>query len=294
MPDLAIASLADTEAPGAPLTPLESISDPAARAAVERMRIVNPKADPTRHIPDVHPTLIPRHIAIIMDGNGRWAAARGFPREFGHRNGAKAVRDAMRECSILGVECLTLYSFSSENWKRPDREVSELMRLYLTYMDGERNALVDKNIRFRQIGRREGLPADAIAALERTQAATAACTGPMLCLAVNYGSRAEIIDAVRVIAGRARDGSLDPDRITEADLERELNTAGIPDPDLLVRTAGEMRISNFLLWQISYAELYVTSTLWPDFDGSSLREAIRAYAKRERRFGDVAPTPPSA
>jgi len=294
MPDLAIASLADKEAPSAPLTPLDQIVDPAARAAVERMRIVNPKADPTRHIPDVHPTRVPRHIAIIMDGNGRWAGARGFPREFGHRNGAKSVRDALRECSILGVECLTLYSFSSENWKRPDREVSELMRLYLAYMDGEREELVKKNIRFRQIGRREGLPPEAIAALESTQAATAACTGPMLCLAVNYGSRAEIIDAVRTLAHRARDGAIDPNRITEADLERELNTTGIPDPDLLIRTAGEMRISNFLLWQISYSELYVTDTLWPDFDGTALREAIRAYARRERRFGDITPKPSPA
>lgn len=292
MPESVVDSAAPTE-----ITPLEAIADPSARAAVARMRVVNPGADPMRHLPGVHPARVPRHIAIIMDGNGRWASARGFPREFGHRNGARAVRDTLRECSRVGVECLTLFSFSSENWKRPTREVSELMRLYLTYMDGERHALVEKNIRFRQIGRREGLPAEAIGALERTEAATAGCTGPTLCLAVNYGSRAELVDAMRAVAARVARGEIAPEAIGESDIERELHTHGLPDPDLLVRTAGEMRISNFLLWQISYAELFVTPTLWPDFDAASLHEAIRAYASRERRFGalggsaEAAPAP---
>jgi undecaprenyl diphosphate synthase len=288
MPQTAIASLADPQDKDAPITPLEAIADPAHRAAVAELRRVNPGADPTRILPDVDPRRIPRHIAIIMDGNGRWAAARGFPREFGHRNGARAVRDTMRECSRLGVECLTLFSFSSENWKRPSREVTELMRLYLLYMDGERHALVDHNIRFRQIGRRDGLPAEAIEALSRTEAATAACTGPTLCLAVNYGARAELVDAVRAIARRVAAGEIAPDAIDEADIERGLHTHGLPDPDLLVRTAGEMRISNFLLWQISYAELHVTPTLWPDFDAASLHAAVRAYASRDRRFGGLA------
>jgi len=169
------------------------------------------------------------------------------------------------------------------------------MRLYLTYMDGERERLVAENVRFRQIGRREDLPPEAQAALERTLDATRECTGPILCLAVNYGSRDEITDAVRRIARRARAGELDPDAIDHALIESELHTAGLPEPDLLIRTAGEMRVSNFLLWQISYAELYVTETFWPDFDGHTLREAVRAYASRDRRFGGLsgegAPSP---
>jgi undecaprenyl diphosphate synthase len=269
------------------VTPLEAINDPEARAVVERMRRVNPHADPTRLVPTLDPARIPRHVAIIMDGNGRWARERGFPREFGHRNGAVAVRRTIEEAGRLGIECLTLYSFSAENWKRPVREVDELIRLYLTYMDGERDALVRQNIRFRQIGRREDLPPDAQAALDRTLEATARCTGPMLCLAVNYGARDEITGAVRRIAERVRDGELDADRIDHETIASSLYTAGIPDPDLLIRTAGEMRISNFLLWQISYAELYVTETLWPDFGAEGLFDAVRAYARRERRFGGL-------
>ncbi len=278
------ATLAET---GSPVTPLEAIECERSRAAVERLRRINPKADPLAALPDVDPARIPRHVAIIMDGNGRWARARGFPREFGHRNGAMAVREAIEEAGRLGIECLTLYSFSAENWKRPAREIDELMRLYLSYMDGERDRLVAQNIRFRQIGRCENLPRAAQEALERTLEATSSCTGPTLCLAVNYGSRDEITEAVRRIASRARDGRLDPEEIDHATIELELDTAGLPEPDLLIRTAGEMRISNFLLWQISYAELYVTETYWPDFDAQSLREAVRAYASRERRFGGL-------
>jgi undecaprenyl diphosphate synthase len=274
-------------APEAEVTPLEAIADRASRDAVERMRRVNPEADPTRLLPDVDPVRIPRHVAIIMDGNGRWARERGFPREFGHRNGAVAVRRAIEEAGRLGIECLTLYSFSAENWKRPAREIDELMRLYLTYMDGERERLVRENIRFRQIGRREDLPREAQDALERTLEATAHCTGPMLCLAVNYGARDEITGAVRRIAERVRDGELEADEIDHETIASHLHTTGIPDPDLLIRTAGEMRVSNFLLWQISYAELYVTDTYWPDFDEESLHRAVRAYASRERRFGGL-------
>ncbi len=256
------------------------------------MRLVNPKADPVALLPDVPPDRIPRHIAIIMDGNGRWAEQRGFPRAFGHRNGAVAVRRTVEEAGRLGVECLTLYSFSIENWKRPASEVGELMGLYLQYMGAERQRLVEENIRLLQIGRRDGLPAEALAELDRTLEATAHCTGPTLCLAVNYGSRAEIVDAVRAIARRVERGELSPDDISEQHFGSTLYTAGLPDPDLLIRTAGEMRVSNFLLWQISYAELYVTDVLWPDFDSDHLRAAIRAFAARDRRFGALAPASP--
>jgi undecaprenyl diphosphate synthase len=267
-------------------TPLSEL-EPGARAVVERMRRVTPEADPTRWAPGVDPARLPRHVAIIMDGNGRWARSRGFPREFGHRNGATSVRRAIEAAGRLGIECLTLYSFSAENWRRPSREVGELMRLYLEYMDGERSALVERNIRFRQIGSREGLPDEALAALDRTLEATSGCTGPTLCLAVNYGSRAEITRAARRLAERVARGAMEAGDIDEAALEGGLDTAGLPELDLLIRTAGEMRLSNFLLWQASYAELYVTDTLWPDFDEGSLCEAVRAYAARERRFGGV-------
>ncbi|MEM1166954.1 MAG: polyprenyl diphosphate synthase [Planctomycetota bacterium] len=251
------------------------------------MRTLTPLADPTALLPDVPPARIPRHIAVIMDGNGRWAAERGFPRAFGHRMGARATRALLDAAERIGIEALTLYSFSAENWKRPADEIEQLMLLYVAYMDGERDALVRRNIRFRQIGRREGLPQDALDALDRTLDATASCTGPTLCLAINYSARQELADAAQRLAERASAGTLDPRDITEDTLERELDTAGLPDPDLLVRTAGELRLSNFLLWQLSYAELYVTNTLWPDFDAGSLHTAVRAFASRQRRYGGL-------
>lgn len=288
-PPGAAGSITDAE-----ITPLGDIADPRAREIVARMRRISPHADPMRHLPDVPVDRVPRHIAIIMDGNGRWATARGFPRVFGHRNGASSVRAVVEEAGRLGVEALTLYSFSMENWSRPREEVGELMRLYLEYMSGEREALVRENIRLRQIGRRDGLPAEALEALDRTIEATARCTGPTLCLAVNYGSRAEIVDAARELAARAVRGEIDPARIDEAMFSNCLYTNGLPDPDLVVRTAGEMRLSNFLLWQLSYAEIVVTDVLWPDFAGPELRDAIRAYASRERRFGGLgAESPPT-
>jgi len=277
-------------APQDTVTPLDAIEDASQRNLIARMRTINPKADPLQRLPDVPPERIPRHIAIIMDGNGRWAESKGFPRIFGHRNGAAAVRRTIDEAGRLGVEYLTLYSFSIENWKRPPQEVRELMGLYLAYMAGEREHLVRENIRLVQIGRRDGLPTEALDELDKTVEATSTCTGPTLVLAVNYGSRAEISDAVRDIANQVRAGTLDPADIDEATVGSHLNTAGIPDPDLLIRTAGEMRISNFLLWQISYAELYVTETYWPDFDANSLRDAVRAYASRDRRFGGLSQT----
>jgi len=257
------------------------------QSALRRILAVNPRAEPLVRLPDVPPSRIPRHIAIIMDGNGRWAKERGLPRRAGHKAGALAVRAAVEECGKLGVEALTLYSFSLENWKRPREEIEALMALYLEYMRAERELLVKHNMRFRQIGRREGLPPEALAELDLTLEATKNCTGPTLCLAVNYGSRAEITDAVRAIARRVAQGELAPEAIDEAALSAHLDTAGLPDPDLLIRTAGEMRISNYLLWQISYSELHVTPTLWPDFRAEHLHAAIRDFASRRRRFGGL-------
>jgi undecaprenyl diphosphate synthase len=275
----------DVKAPPSPYA-----TDPAALAIVERMRRTCPKANPLALLPDVHPERIPRHIAIIMDGNGRWAKERGFPREFGHRNGAASVRTAVEECGRLGVEALTLYSFSMENWKRPKQEIDALMTLCLTYLAGEREAMIREGMRFRVIGRRDGLPGQVVAAIEDCERATAANTGPVLCLAINYGSRAEIADAARSIARDVASGRLRPESVDEAALASRLYTGpwgDLADPDLLIRTAGEMRVSNFLLWQISYAELHVTDVLWPDFSIADLHAAIRDFAGRRRRFGGL-------
>jgi len=270
-------------------------ADPAALAIVRRMRERSPKADPLTRLPDVHPERIPRHIAIIMDGNGRWANQRGFPRAFGHRNGVAAVRSVLEECGKLGIEVLTLYSFSIENWKRPADEIQGLMDLYTDYLEGELDRLMRENIRFRQLGRREGLSPAVLKTVDRITAKTAGNTGATLCLAVNYGARAEIVDACREIAAEVAAGRLDVDAITPDTIASHLYTAGLPDPDLLIRTAGEMRVSNYLLWQISYAELHVTPVLWPDFGIADLHAAVRDYAARSRRFGgleDTTPSPP--
>ncbi len=262
-------------------------AEPDAAAALARLRKINPHADPLSLLPDVAPARIPRHIAIIMDGNGRWAQQRGFPRLFGHRNGAGAVRETLRTAAALGVEVVTLYSFSAENWKRPEDEVRALMTLYLEYMAGELPEFMKENIRVRQIGRDVGLPADVLALRDRVLSTTAGNTGCTLVLAVNYGSRQEITDAVRAIARQAADGTLDPASIDEATVSAHLHTGGLPDPDLLIRTGGDCRVSNFLLWQISYAELHVTPTLWPDFGREDLLRAIRDFASRSRRFGGI-------
>jgi undecaprenyl diphosphate synthase len=230
---------------------------------------------------------LPRHVAIIMDGNGRWARQRGLPRFAGHRAGAKTVRLVVEECARLGLQQLTLYSFSTENWNRPAEEVSLLMDLYVEYMRSQRQLLVDNNIQFVQIGRREGLPALVLEELQNTLDATKNNTGMTLCLAINYGSRMEITDAVRRIAGEVRAGTLSPEQVSENVISERLYTAGMPDPDLLIRTAGEMRISNYLLWQISYAEFYVTDVFWPEFGVEELYKALRDYAARNRRFGGV-------
>ena len=250
------------------------------------MHAINPKADPQSVLPDVPPS------RSRDTSRSSWTATaggrgRGLDRSAGHRAGAKAVQATIEACNALGVEALTLYSFSVENWKRPRAEVDALMGLYLEYMAAERHRLVENNIRFMQIGRREGLPEPVLEALRQTLDATKGCTGPILNLAVNYGSRAEIADAARAIARKAARGEIDPESIDECLFESHLDTAGLPDPDLLIRTAGEMRVSNYLLWQISYAELHVTQTLWPDFDRSSLCAAVRDFASRTRRFGGL-------
>jgi undecaprenyl diphosphate synthase len=234
---------------------------------------------------------LPRHVAIIMDGNGRWAKQRGLPRIEGHRNAGTAVRETITTCARLGIECLTLYSFSLENWKRPRAEVDGLMSLYAQYLVDERQEIMDNGVRVVQIGRRDELPAGVLRELDMTMSLSARNAGMTLVLALNYGSRVEIIDAVRRIARRTKDGELNPDTIDEMTISSSLYTAGLPDPDLVIRTANEMRISNFLLWQISYAELYVTPVLWPDFRAADLYDALQTYAARERRYGDVTAKP---
>jgi undecaprenyl diphosphate synthase len=229
----------------------------------------------------------PRHVAVIMDGNGRWAQSRGLPRAAGHREGVETVRRVVTESARLGLEALTLYSFSSENWKRPADEVAALMLLCCEFLRLERPTMLRENIRFRRIGRRDGLPLEVLEELDATERATAHATGLTLCLALNYGSRTEIADAARALAREVAAGRRDPESIDEAAMADHLYTAGIPDPDLLVRTAGEMRVSNYLLWQISYAELHVTEVLWPDFTLAHLHRALADFACRERRFGGI-------
>ncbi len=228
---------------------------------------------------------LPRHVAIIMDGNGRWANLRGQPRIQGHIEGAGNVRQIVTYCAQLGLEALTLYSFSTENWRRPKAEVDALMQLYADYLVRERPTVMDNNVRLIQVGRREGLPESVIRELQTTENMSRTNTGLKLCLAINYGSRQEIVDAVQAIARKVQAGQLSPGAINETAISNHLYTVGVADPDLLIRTAGEMRISNFLLWQISYAELYVTDVLWPDFRREHLAEAIHSFASRERRFG---------
>ncbi len=230
---------------------------------------------------------LPRHIAIIMDGNGRWACERGVPRLQGHAAGAKVVRGIVTECARLGLEALTLYSFSSENWKRPKDEIDFLMELYAYYLVAEREEILENNIRFHQVGRREGLPDSVLTELDTTADLSKDNTGLNLCLALNYGARAEIVDAVRSLASQVKAGKLEPSDIDEDMFAAALYTAGIVDPDLLIRTAGEFRISNFLLWQLSYAEFHVEEVCWPDFTVEHLHQAIKEYASRDRRYGGL-------
>jgi undecaprenyl diphosphate synthase len=229
----------------------------------------------------------PKHIAIIMDGNGRWAKQRGLPRVTGHENGAQALRAVTETCCEIGVGCLTVYAFSTENWKRPAAEVSALFGLLEHFLEAELPTLLANNICLRAIGRLQELPPSALSALERTIERTASNTGMNLVLAINYSGRAELVDAVRHVCDEVAQGRLRPEDFTQEDLQKHLYTKDWPDPDLLIRTSGEMRLSNFLLWQLSYTELYVTPKCWPDFGREDLFEAVRDFHRRQRRFGGV-------
>jgi undecaprenyl diphosphate synthase len=230
---------------------------------------------------------IPRHVAVIMDGNGRWATKRGFPRVAGHTEGVKAVRSVVRAAGELGIQFLTLYAFSSENWNRPRLEVSTLMNLLERSIDRELPELMARNVRFRAIGRAEGTPPAIRHRIERLEQTTAPNTGLTLLMAFNYGGRDELVDACRALARQVQTGTLRPEEIDEERLARALYTDGVPDPDLLIRTSGEQRVSNFLLWQIAYTELWMTPTLWPDFGPRELYLALADYQQRSRRFGRV-------
>ena len=229
--------------------------------------------------------IIPLHIAVIMDGNGRWAKKRGLPRVMGHRAGMKSVREVIKSCRELGIRYLTLYAFSSENWKRPKEEVETLMRFLNEYIDKELPSFIKNGIKLNFIGRMDGLPDFVRPRLKKATEETKDCGGMTLNVALNYSGRSEIIDAAKKFASQVKAGKRDIEDLDEGSFGGVLYTAGQPDPDLLIRTSGEMRISNFLLWQISYAELYVTPKLWPDFRKSDLISAVAEYQKRERRFG---------
>jgi undecaprenyl diphosphate synthase len=229
-------------------------------------------------------------VAVIMDGNGRWARQRGLPRVEGHRRGVRSVRSTIEEGCRLGLEQLTLYCLSIENWKRPQAELDFLMRLLRQYLLAERAEIMEQNIRFTTIGRRAGLPGGVLREIDENVRLSRDNTGMVLCLAINYGGRSELADAVQDLAEQVRRGTLTPEAIDEDVVAGALYTAGMPDPDLLIRTAGEMRVSNFLLWQISYAELWVTERCWPDFDRETFHAALRDYAGRERRFGALVPS----
>jgi len=236
----------------------------------------------------IDPARLPEHIAIIMDGNGRWAARRRLPRVAGHKAGVSAVRSTVETCAQLGVKVLTLYAFSVENWKRPRTEVDMLWRLLRFYLKQELPNLQKNDVRMQAIGRLDALPAQVRRELDGVIEATSANRGLLLNLAINYGGRAEIVDAMNAIVDMARmDGRLESLKFDEDMISTSLYTASCPDPDLLIRTSGEMRISNFLLWQIAYAELYVTDTLWPDFSRTDLLRAVLEYQKRDRRYGGL-------
>lgn len=240
--------------------------------------------------PDPEPTVgsgtsPPRHVAIIMDGNGRWAAGRGLPRSAGHRAGAEAVRKTLRAAVEQGVEALTLYAFSSENWRRPEEEVSDLKGLLLYYVERELDELEREGVRLRLIGDPAPFGPQLVAKLDRAVERTAANTRLTLVVALNYGSRAEFAEVARRLAEQAAGGAIDPQDVTEQRIDEMMQTAGLPPLDLLIRTSGELRLSNFLLWQAAYAELLFVETLWPDFDEDDLRSALAEFARRQRRFG---------
>ena len=236
---------------------------------------------------------LPRHIAVIMDGNGRWAQRKHLPRVAGHRQGTQTARTTIETCARLNIEALTLYAFSVENWRRPKTETDFLMQLLREYLRQEMPLIQRNNIRLRFLGRSSELPAAVQQDMRAAEEKTAKNGGMVLCLALNYGGRAEIVDACNALLAQ-QNGPGTPARITEEDLTQHLYTAGLPDPDLLVRSSGEMRVSNFLLWQIAYAEIFVTETLWPDFNRARLLEALVEFQKRERRYGGIREGGPSS
>jgi undecaprenyl diphosphate synthase len=247
---------------------------------------IAPGSEEDRLVRELDFSRIPAHVAVIMDGNGRWAKQRNLPRVEGHRAGAKSVREVIETCARLGIKVLTLYAFSRENWKRPKGEVGTLWRLLVQYLKKEDRLLIENSFRLRVIGQREGLPRDVLKELDRVMDVTKDNTGLQICLAINYGGRAEIVDAAKKLLGEK---GLVPADLDEAAFARYLYTADIPDPDLLIRTSGEFRVSNFLLWQIAYAEIWITPDFWPDFRKRHILTALVDYQKRERRFGDIHP-----
>lgn len=244
-------------------------------------------AGPGTVLAEIDFTSLPRHVAVIMDGNGRWAQSRGLPRIAGHRAGIAAVRDTLEGCARIGVEALTLYAFSRENWKRPAAEIHALMRLLREYLQAELDNLHERNIRFRTIGAVEDLAPGIQQLLSEARERTRQNTGMTFLIALSYSGRAEIARAARLLAQAAARGEIDPESIDEESVADHLYTAGVPDPDLLIRTSGELRVSNYLLWQIAYSELWVTDVLWPDFRRQHLYQAIADFQKRHRRFGGI-------
>jgi undecaprenyl diphosphate synthase len=233
---------------------------------------------------------LPKHIAIIMDGNGRWAQLKGKPRTYGHVKGTRVAKKIITACSRKGIKYLTLYAFSTENWFRPQMEVSLLMKILRRYLKKETDNLVKENIRFSVIGDWERLPADVVTAIQKSMEATAGCTGLQLVFALSYGSRQEITQAVRDLAQQVADGSLKPQEIDEAAVNAALSTYPTPDPDLIIRTSGEERLSNFLMWQAAYSEFYFDQSLWPDYTELNLNQALESFSLRQRRFGKVTAT----
>ena len=228
---------------------------------------------------------VPRHVAIVMDGNGRWAKARFMPRLIGHQRGVESVRKVIRACNQAGVECLTLFAFSSENWKRPIEEVSGLMSLFMLVLERETAGLMRHNVSMRFIGDRAAFSISLQEKIAAVEEQTKHCSGMVLLIAANYGGRWDILQAAQKLAVKVANGELAPQQLTERDLEEQMATFGLPEPDLFIRTGGEQRISNFLLWQLAYTELYFTDKLWPEFDEQALQEAFKVYASRQRRFG---------
>jgi undecaprenyl diphosphate synthase len=250
-------------------------------------KVLDPGSEDARLLGEIQVARLPRHIAVIMDGNGRWAKMRGKPRIFGHKAGAESVKAILDTCARLEIEAVTLYAFSTENWKRPKAEVSGLMSMLKRYIRSEMAEVKSNNIRFQAIGNIAGLSEGVQKELAWATQQTAGNTGTILSVALNYGGRAEILEACRRAAQALLDQGRSMDRLTEADIERNLYTHGLPEVDLMIRTSGELRISNFLLWQLAYSEIYVTPTLFPDFRRQHIFEAIIEYQKRDRRFGGV-------